>query len=44
MIINIPRIDGTARYSLKWIMSMLSLQGSGDHNFNMGKKIKEIKN
>lgn len=37
MMLTIPRIDGTAKYSLKWAMSVLNLHGSGDHIFNMGK-------
>lgn len=36
MMLTIPRIDGTSKYSLKWAMSVLNLHGSGDHNFNMG--------
>jgi hypothetical protein len=38
MIINIPRIDGTAKYSLKWAISLFNLHGSGNHNFHMGIK------
>ena len=39
MMLTIPRIDGTAKYSLKWAMSVLNLQGSGDHVFNMGRQL-----
>lgn len=38
MILTIPKIDGTAKYSLKWAISLFNLQGSGNHNFHMGMK------
>ncbi|KAG5680724.1 hypothetical protein PVAND_010214 [Polypedilum vanderplanki] len=35
MIISIPRIDGTANYSMRMMIALLNLQGNGSHDILM---------